>query len=918
MLVVHWHLRPLRSHNGKNGGGAAAVLLRALELQEKETAVRFEEKPQSEQEEILLYLYMNWTDLQHVSSVIEALKETSFVTSADGDILYKPKDLFDPGDALLTSLFSGEAHKFPGERFVSDQWLGILRNTGLGNTSDADTVIQCATRIEFLGAESMRHVRADLLNQVSLEIWSLAETLIETIFENSALVHDHSFCNVFGQIACVPAKKYFPCKAGESVVQRLLCSYSDTILLKDWPFAWILPPILSKVPPDYSWGALQLRSPPPFTLVLKHLQPKASCFFTLEEATFEILKYLDTNWGKLSSSEVSKLSELAFIPIANGELAVRAHALVTHLKINLWPIAHELPSRYLPFVNILKQLGLQDTLSISSAMMFLSRYRRKLLNPNELRAVIELLNFICDVIEQQKSDRSDWKLKLVVPDNDCKLVRPKSCLYLDRFGSQYIKYIDSSKLRLVHHDVSERLCLAFGIRKLSDVVVEEVDRVEHLQTLEEIGSVSLAAIRLKLLSRSFQVAVSSVVNNFSSVTSGFKNPDFPTLERSLDSVAERLQFVQSINTRFLLLPKSLDITTASMGSIIPEWERESSHRALYYVDRSNTCMLIAEPPSYVSVLDLVAIVVSHVLGSPVPLPIGSLFHCPHDSETELVNILKLSSDEREMDSGTVFLGRDILPQDSMQVQFQPLRPFYKGEIVAWRSQNGEKLKYGRITEDVRPSTGQALYRFSLETSPRKTKTIISSHRHAIEEHEHGSVTANKFVQALEEMLSVAGISMDTDKQRLLQNTLSLQERLNESQAALVLEQILRLFPVVMCYVIDAHVMSLVVHFVELNSQQLSKYTGLDEFNGKSANTMITWLQTLWAHMMGLVTGVGHYQRAEENETFEDANSDMSSHYDTASFGPTSGLTSDTDEISVHEGSVQNEEPPVLLPFRIAR
>ncbi|KAI3817639.1 hypothetical protein L1987_11435 [Smallanthus sonchifolius] len=683
MLVVHWHLRPLRSHNGKNGAAAAAVLLRALELQEKETAVRFEEKPQSEQEEILLYLYMNWTDLQHVSSVIEALKETSFVTSADGDILYKPKDLFDPGDALLTSLFSGEAHKFPGERFVSDQWLGILRNTGLGNTSDADTVIQCATRIEFLGAESMRHVRADLSNQVSLEIWSLAETLIETIFENSALVHDHSFCN-----------------------------------------------------------------------------PKASCFFTLEEATFEILKYLDTNWGKLSSSEVSKLSELAFIPTANGERAVRAHALVTHLKINLWPIAHELPSRYLPFVNILKQLGLQDTLSISSAMMFLSRYRRKLLNPNELRAVIELLNFICDVIEQHKSDRSDWKLKLVVPDNDCRLVRPKSCLYLDRFGSQYIKYIDSSKLRLVHHDVSERLCLAFGIRKLSDVVVEEVDRVEHLQTLEEIGSVSLAAIRLKLLSRSFQVAVSSVVNNFSSVTSGFKNPDFPTLERSLDSVAERLQFVQSINTRFLLLPKSLDITTASMGSIIPEWERESSHRALYYVDRSNT----------------------------FPLPIGSLFHSPHDSETELVNILKLSSDEREMDSGTVFLGRDILPQDSMQVQLQPLRPFYKGEIVAWRSQNGEKLKYGRISEDVRPSTGQALYRFSLETSPQKTKTIISSHRHVIEEHEHGSVTANKFVQALEEMLSVARISMDTDKQRLLQNTLSLQERLNESQAALVLEQ----------------------------------------------------------------------------------------------------------------------------------
>ncbi|KAI3730999.1 hypothetical protein L1987_62181 [Smallanthus sonchifolius] len=110
---------------------------------------------------------------------------------------------------------------FPGERFVSDQWLGILRKTGLGNTRDADTVIQCATRIEFLGAESMKHVRADLTNQVSLEIWSLAETLIETILENSALLHDHSFCNVFGQIACVPAKIRFLVKA-------------ETVWLKDF------------------------------------------------------------------------------------------------------------------------------------------------------------------------------------------------------------------------------------------------------------------------------------------------------------------------------------------------------------------------------------------------------------------------------------------------------------------------------------------------------------------------------------------------------------------------------------------------------------------------------------------------------------------------------------------------------------
>ncbi|MFS7960330.1 hypothetical protein Hanom_Chr08g00701961 [Helianthus anomalus] len=287
-LFVNQPKRPTRRKNG----AARIVLLRALE--------RFEEKPESEQEDILIYLSMNWKDLQQDSSIIEALKETRFVTSTDGG-LYKPKDLFDPGDALLTSLFSD---KFPGERFVSNGWISILRNTGLRTTRDADTVLQCARRIEFLGAESMtKHVGA---NQVSLEIWSLAETLIDTVLENSALLHDHSFCSVLAKIACVPAEKGFPFRTGKRGVTRVVCSYSDAILLDDWPLAWTVAPILSKAPPDYSWGALQLRSPPPFTTVLNHLQAETWCIgsrlYTIETVSFEVLKYLDKIWETLSSS----------------------------------------------------------------------------------------------------------------------------------------------------------------------------------------------------------------------------------------------------------------------------------------------------------------------------------------------------------------------------------------------------------------------------------------------------------------------------------------------------------------------------------------------------------------------------------------------------------------------------------------
>lgn len=47
----------------------------------------------------------------------------------------------------------------------------------------------------------------------------------------------------------------------------------------------------------------------------------------------------------------------------------------------------------------------------------------------------------------------------------------------------------------------------------------------------------------------------------------------------------------------------------------------------------------------------------------------------------------------------------------------------------------------------------------------------------------------ELVQAVHEMLSEAGISVDVEKQSLLKRTLTLQEQLKESQAALLLEQV---------------------------------------------------------------------------------------------------------------------------------
>lgn len=174
-----------------------------------------------------------------------------------------------------------------------------------------------------------------------------------------------------------------------------------------------------------------------------------------------------------SLADITKLQQVAFLPAANGTRLVTASSLFARLTINLSPFAFELPSAYLPFVKILRDLGLQDTLSIASARNLLSDLQKNCgyqrLNPNEFRAAVEILHFICD---EDSPDISNWESEAIVPDDGCRLVYAKSCVYIDSRGLHYIKHIDTSRLRFVHQDLPERVCEALGIRKLSDVVKE--------------------------------------------------------------------------------------------------------------------------------------------------------------------------------------------------------------------------------------------------------------------------------------------------------------------------------------------------------------------------------------------------------------------------------------------------------------
>ncbi|XP_066349988.1 uncharacterized protein [Miscanthus floridulus] len=851
----------------------AHLFLQALgveQLNDHEILVKFAlpgfgNKTAQEQEDILTYLYANWKDLQLNSAVVETLKETNFVANANEFCkeLFKPEELLDPSDALLTSVFSGERDKFPAERFMSDGWLVILRKAGLRTSTEADMIVQCARKIETMGHDIMPSLEdvddfeadfTDSKNEIPFEIWSLAESVVNVLFANFATLYDSAFCEMIGKIAFVPAEKGFPSIGGKRGGRRVLASYNEAILLKDWPLAWSSAPILTKqtiVPPEYSWGAFRLRSPPAFSTVFRHLQivgrgngedtlahwPTSAGIMTVEDAFLQVLQYFDKIWGTISSSEKTELEKLAFIPVANGTRLVPVKSLFARLTINMSPFAFELPSRYLPFVSLLREIGMQESLTNSYARELLLDIQKacgyQRLNPNELRAVMEILDFMCHGINQSITDGSDGLFDSVIPDDGCRLVTAASCVYVDPYGSRLLSNINTSRLRFTHPDLPQNICKALGIKKLSDVIVEELDGKEEIRVVNSIHSVTLDRIKEKLRSKSLQnalrIVMISVTNHFPS----FEALALVQIEHILEDISQKLQLVQCLHTRFLLLPNLQDVTRTIQHPSIHEWSSNGMHRSIFFVNKATGYILVAEPPSFLTIYDIIAIVVSHRLGAPMILPIASLFACPDGSEKEVLQILHLGSDvgvskrEGRYDAS---LGAELLSQDARQVQFLPLRPFYSGEIVAWKTgKEGEKLRYGRVPEDVRPSAGQALYRFPVETAPGETRMLLSSHVYSFKSVsmadllsapsqvnggvalggpenllatntgtqitkdadaglQYGKVSSTELVQAVHDMLSAAGVRMDAEKETLFEATLSLQDQLKESQVALLVEQ----------------------------------------------------------------------------------------------------------------------------------
>ena len=288
-------------YRGISEGGSLYQALGIPELADYEVMARFalpgfEGQPEREQERILAYLYNNWSIYKEHESVVSALQETKFVRTEvsnqmnpgtrDVTLLVRPVDLMDPANPLLKQIFADEPYKFPGPKFATPGWLVILRAAGLRSSVDPPLLLECAKKVEIMGKESLENseladdfepeFNAGSNTGVSSEVWTSAGMLTEALLSNFASMYGTNFCEALGRIAFVPAQRGIPSSGGSAGSGRkVLASYNEAVISKDWPLAWTCAPILARsnvVPPEFSWPAFRLRHPPTFSTVVRHLQ----------------------------------------------------------------------------------------------------------------------------------------------------------------------------------------------------------------------------------------------------------------------------------------------------------------------------------------------------------------------------------------------------------------------------------------------------------------------------------------------------------------------------------------------------------------------------------------------------------------------------------------------------------------------
>jgi sacsin len=748
----------------------------------------------------LEYARRHWERLRGEPRLLAALRAAPFLHAAThpapADVasassstdLWRCEELLDPRNATLVAAFAGEA-VFPAPRWATQEWLPLLRDAGLRDGLDCGAVTAAATRLEARAAAARGAGDAARATRDAAAA-AAADTAFDAAFAAAEALTSHAFLRAaagahgfngpaltaLSRIAFAPAVRGAPGGlAAAPRAARCLARFSDAVLPDDWPLAWAAAPVLAPcaAPPPVLRAKLGVRSPPPLAIFAAHLHAAGAdggeaalaswpAAAGAPDAAFEAsLAHLASIWDGLSAADAARLRGAACVPVANATRLVPPSRLFVRCRVDLAPLAFELPPALAQYAGVMRALGARDAAAPADALALLRACGDAPLGPDELRAALRCAHLLAEDATLAASGDAP------VPDAAGALALARSCVHGGSASRWLLARVARGRLRFVHPALAAdvALCARLGVPALEAVVVEALAAADNNVACDELTATPLgsapslarAAAAARLRAPEFAAAAAAAAAAASAPAMAGLSHAAATahVAAKLGAAATSLTFVRDLRTRLLLLPRREDVTRASACD---DGGASGGLRRPFFACRDSSRLLVAQPSPHVPPAEALSAAISAELGAPSPLPLAPLLCCAPEALPALAAALISESrgggDDDDGDDagagtttgGACEPGAPVSAAHAALLQLRPLRPFAAGETCAWQpplpaaeaaaaaalarasgaSAVPPPLRYARVVADARPSPGEAVFSVAVEVGPSDTRRVLST------------------------------------------------------------------------------------------------------------------------------------------------------------------------------------------------
>lgn len=614
-----------------------------------------------------------------------------------------------------------------------------------------ETLLKLANDIQ---TKSLSDSGDGLMKQVAAE---RGRRLLRYIKENdrcSSIPLDSDLSKKLGKIQFVPLSFPVSVQAGGHVVYKNTVGSFDKVLAKTCgALGFTVQPVLAEdiSPPQFFFSSLGITTVPSRDLVLKHINNLTAYgdldrwnnpMYSLRATFAAIFQFLLDNWRDIPLSVKTSLSTTNIVPV--GHTLIKPSRLFFRLAEDLSPFMHEIPRYFGQHEQLLKNLGVKETPSASDYIQFLrdlaNECKQQSLNPNELRAVIAIIQCIAiqkeEDIELSNSTGNYNNMVVYVPDENS-VLRESFCTLIndDIWLKSRAMGIADIGLHFIHPAITNATAESLGILKLTAVVIEKMpistngDLESHPDETNLSNNINavLGNIELK--------------NAIASLCIGSRSQTSSLIDTS--SVHSRLE---SIKFNFLTsLPTKLFINDPRNHSEkgIELKEAGSVDGGLSFVDKSQTPhvtvfvnMSLVQHPVTVEAAISIALCQILELDISIASSLSFLLTSPPSNLATVLTSLRVG-----VDSATVrerlrgHPGERLTAADESLLELKPFRVFRQGEIVAYdlNAKSGpvsenillSSLRYGKIIH-VDDNKGEAGLKRLLVKTGDGTSTMLTT------------------------------------------------------------------------------------------------------------------------------------------------------------------------------------------------